>query len=58
MAQAWLSRALSARGHGELEAHYLAYLVVPPILLLVLAPVLLEHRTFLLELFSPRKLTK
>ena len=40
-AQAWLSRAMPAHGFGELEAHYLAYLVVRPILLVMLAPLLL-----------------
>lgn len=55
--QAWLSRVLLAHGHEELQAHYLAYLAVPPILVVLLAPVLFEHRTFLLELFSPRRLT-
>ena len=57
VAQAWLLRLLVAHGYGELQAHYLAYLVVPPILLPMLAPVLLEHREFLQRLFSPRGLT-
>lgn len=56
-AQAWLSRLLRENGYEELQAHYLAYLVVPPILLLMLAPVLLEHRQFLRRLFSPGGLT-
>lgn len=55
--QAWLSRFLVARGHEELLAHYLAYLAVPPILLIALAPVLIEYRGFLLQLFSPPGLT-
>jgi membrane protease YdiL (CAAX protease family) len=56
-AQAWLSRVLLAHGFKEPQAHHLAYLVVPPILLLMLAPVLMEHRKFLRQLFSPRGLT-
>jgi membrane protease YdiL (CAAX protease family) len=56
-AQAWLSRALPAHGFGELEAHYLAYLVVPPILLVMLAPLLLAHRAFLVQLFRRNALT-
>lgn len=55
--QAWLSRILLERGYEQLQAHYLAYLVVPPILLLVLAPILLEHRRFLTRLFSLQRLT-
>jgi membrane protease YdiL (CAAX protease family) len=55
--QAWLSRTLLAHGYESLQAHYLAYFVVPAILVVVLAPVLLEHRVFLLGLFSPRRLT-
>jgi len=55
--QAWLSQALLARGYTESDAHYLAYLVVPPILLIMLAPVLVRHRQFLLRLFSPRRVT-
>jgi membrane protease YdiL (CAAX protease family) len=55
--QAWLSRFLHAHGYEALQAHYLAYLVVPPILLLMLAPVLHEHRDFLQRLFSPRGFT-
>ncbi len=57
VAQAWLSRALQAQGYEQALAHYLAYLVVPPILLLVLAPVLLEHRDFLPRLFRRNALT-
>ncbi len=57
MAQAWLSRALLALGYERMLAHYLAYLVVPAILLIMLGPLLLEHRRFVLGLFSPRKLT-
>lgn len=57
MAQARLSRLLLAQGHEQALAHYLAYLVVPAILLVMLAPLLLEHRAFVLGLFSPRKLT-
>ena len=57
MVQAWLSRVLLARGYADLEAHYLAYLAVPTVLLILLAPVLLEHRAFLRGLFSPRRLT-
>lgn len=56
-AQAWLARILRGHGIEHLQAYYLAYLLVPVILLPMLAPVLLEHRTFLLGLFSPRKLT-
>ncbi len=56
-AQAWLAHILRGRGIEDLQAYYLAYLVVPPILLPMLAPVLLEHRTFLPGLFSPRRLT-
>ena len=56
-AQAWLSRVLLANGYEELQAHYFAYLVVPPILLLMLAPLLLEHRKFLQRLFSPSGMT-
>lgn len=55
--QAWLSRSLVAGGYEHLQAHYLAYLVVPPILLLFLAPVLLEHRHFLQRLLSRHGLT-
>ena len=55
--QAWLSQALLAQGYGELDAHYLAYLAVPPILLVVLAPVLLRHRAFLLRLFSMHRIS-
>ena len=55
--QAWLSQALLAQGFEELDAHYLAYLAVPPILLVMLAPVLLRHGAFLLRLFSPRGVT-
>jgi membrane protease YdiL (CAAX protease family) len=55
--QAWLSRNLLAGGYAQLQAHYFAYLVVPPILLLLLAPVLLEHRQFLRRLFSPGGVT-
>jgi membrane protease YdiL (CAAX protease family) len=57
MAQAWLSRTLQAQGYEQSLAHYLAYLVVPPILLLVLAPLLLEHRDFLARLFTRNALT-
>jgi len=56
-AQAWLSRVLLAHGFEEQQAHHLAYLVVPPILLLMLAPVLLQHRKFLQRLFGPGGLT-
>ena len=45
--QAWLSRILVDRGYEQLQAHYLAYLAVPPILLVTLAPILLENRHFL-----------
>lgn len=55
--QAWLSRTLIARGVGALQAHYLAYIAVPPILLVVLAPLLFEHRLFLQRLFSRHALT-
>lgn len=56
-AQAWLSRVLHAQGYEALQAHYLAYLVVPPVLLLMLGPILREHRGFLHRLFSSRGLT-
>lgn len=56
-AQSWLSRLLRAQGYDQTLAHHIAYLVVPPILLLMLAPVLREHRAFLAQLFSPRALT-
>jgi membrane protease YdiL (CAAX protease family) len=52
MTQAWLSRVLLARGHEQLQAHYLAYLAVPAVLLFLLAPVLLKHRHFLWRLFG------
>jgi membrane protease YdiL (CAAX protease family) len=48
--QAWLSRILVDRGYEQLQAHYLAYLAVPPILLVTLAPILLEKRQFLQRL--------
>jgi membrane protease YdiL (CAAX protease family) len=51
-AQAWLSRTLQADRYESLQAHYLAYLVVPPILLLILTPVVHEHRHFLQRLFK------
>ena len=54
---AWLSRSLLANGYGELQAHHIAYLAVPPLLLLLLAPVLLEHRHFLKQLFGLRHLS-
>lgn len=57
VAQAWLSRALQAQGFEQALAHDLAYLVVPPIVLVMLAPVLLEHRDFLLRLFRRNALT-
>jgi membrane protease YdiL (CAAX protease family) len=53
-AQAWVSRILHARGYGVLQSHYLAYLVVPPILAILLAPVLMRYRVFLSRLFSPQ----
>lgn len=55
--QASLSRSLSATGFGKLEAHYLAYLTVPVILLAMLAPALREHRNFLKRLLSPHGLS-
>lgn len=55
--QAWLSRTLLAQGYEKLQAHYLAYLSVPPMLLLMLAPVLSEHRNFLAQLFRRSALT-
>lgn len=57
IAQAWLLRVLQARGYDPTPAHHLAYLIVPPILLLLLAPVLREHRAFVARLFCPRGLT-
>jgi membrane protease YdiL (CAAX protease family) len=56
-AQAWLSRSLPAHGLGKLEAHYLAYLMMPPILLVMLAPLILEHRDFFVQLFRRNALT-
>lgn len=56
-AQAWLSRFLSAHGFGKLEAHYLAYLVVPPVLLSMLTPLLLNNRDFLMQFFGRNALT-
>lgn len=56
-AQAWLARILRGRDFEDLQAYYLAFLVVPPILLAMLAPVFRAHRDFLLGLFSPRRLT-
>ena len=55
--RAWLARVLPAYGLENPDARYLAYLVVPPILLVMLAPVLVGHRAFLRRLFSPRRLT-
>lgn len=57
IAQAWLSRALQAQGYEQTLSHHLAYLVVPPILLVMLVSLLREHRTFLAHLFSLRGLT-
>ena len=57
MAQAGLSRALQAQGYEQTLAHYLAYLAVPPVLLVMLAPVLFEHRGFLVRLFRRNALT-
>jgi membrane protease YdiL (CAAX protease family) len=57
MIQAWLSRTLLAQGYEKPQAHYLAYLVVPPTLLLMLLPVLSEHRDFLTQLFRRNALT-
>lgn len=55
--QAWLADLLAAQGHDRLDAHYLAYLAVPPLLLFLLAPVLMRHRDFMVRLFSPRALS-
>jgi membrane protease YdiL (CAAX protease family) len=55
--QAWLAGVLASRGYDSLDAHYLAYLVVPPILLLLLAPVLTRHHDFMVGLFGRRALT-
>jgi membrane protease YdiL (CAAX protease family) len=55
--QAWLSRILLARGYEQLQAHYLAYLAGPTILLLMLGPILLEQRHLLQRLLSPRVIT-
>ena len=55
--QAWLSRELLERGIEPLQAHYLAYLAVPPVLLLMLGPVLFEQRQFLAQLYALRRLT-
>lgn len=49
MVQAWLSRTLQAQGYEQTLAHDLAYLAVPPVLLVVLAPVLFRHRSFLTQ---------
>ena len=57
VARAWLGRVLLAYGYENPGARYLAYLVVPPILLFVLAPLLVRHGTFLRGLFSPHRLT-
>ena len=54
---AWFSRALFTGGYAQADAYYVAYLTVPPILLLCLAPVLIEHRRFLQNLLSASKLT-
>ena len=51
-AQAWLAGVLAARGYDRLDAQHLAYLVVPPVLLLLLPPVLMRHRALMLQLFS------
>ena len=56
-ARAWLTRVLLGHGYEDPGARYLAYLVVPPVLLVMLAPVLVRHRTFLCGLFSPYPLT-
>ena len=56
-AQAGLSRSLPAHGFGTLEARYLAYLVMPPILLVMLAPLILQHRDFFVQLFRRNALT-
>ena len=55
--RAWLERVLLLQGYANPNSHYLSYFVVPPILLLTLGPVLLEHGAFLRGLFSPRRLT-
>jgi membrane protease YdiL (CAAX protease family) len=57
VAQASLANCLAARGYDSIDAHHLAYLVVPPILLLLLAPLLICHRDFVLRLLRPRGLT-
>ena len=57
MVQAWLSRALQVQGYEQSLAHYLAYFAVPVVLLVMLAPVLFQHRNFLLRLFRRDALT-
>jgi len=57
MVQAGLSRALQLQGYEQTLAHDLAYLAVPPILLVMLAPVLFRHRGFLMRLFRPSGLS-
>ena len=57
VARAWLERVLLAYGYENPGARYLAYLAVPPILLIMLAPLLVRHGTFLRSLFSPQRLT-
>ncbi len=57
LVQAWLAGVLAARGYDRPDAYHLAYLVVPPILLLLLAPVLIRHRNFVLRLLDRHALT-
>jgi membrane protease YdiL (CAAX protease family) len=47
--QAGLSQTLRAQGYEQTLAHDLAYLAVPPILLVMLAPLLSRHRGFLAQ---------
>jgi membrane protease YdiL (CAAX protease family) len=56
--QAALAQALAAQGYERLDAYYLAYLAVPPLLLLLLAPVLIRHRDFVMRLFSRHAVTQ
>jgi len=54
---AWLKQALMQRGTAEPLAHDIAYLVVPPLALGLLAPVLWQQRTRLRRLFCADRLS-
>lgn len=47
---------LAAGGYGREIAADRSYLIVPPLLVVLLAPVLREHRTLLERLFDPRRI--